>query len=124
MRFVIQGGVYLVAASRWLKPAMLGELRNWKQDWANLKIQLVECGGEKCDARMVDALWKYVHGRRRAEQEVLQTLDEMLFADLDVTTHVLSWTLITLAENKSVQAELRKEIRANSDQLVTYIGGA
>ena len=104
-----------MAASRWLKPAMWQELRRWKQDWAEFVIRAVDCSGEKGEARMVDALKEYARVGRREGHEILQTLDEILLANPDVTTHVLSWMLILRAENRRVQTRLRRKIRANSD---------
>lgn len=42
--------------------------------------------------------------------QLLQTLDESLFANLDVTTGAISWNFIYLASSPSDQARLRKEI--------------
>ncbi|RMZ82606.1 hypothetical protein DV738_g1677, partial [Chaetothyriales sp. CBS 135597] len=39
-----------------------------------------------------------------------QTLDEMLFANLDVTMGALSWNLVHLADNLDIQNQLRKEL--------------
>lgn len=50
-----------------------------------------------------------------------QTLDEMLFANLDVTTHVLTWIITLLADNIEAQAELREEIRRNLDDVDGYL---
>lgn len=43
------------------------------------------------------------------EEELLQTLDEILRANLDVAMGGLSWTLIYLAANQSAQSKLRDE---------------
>lgn len=45
---------------------------------------------------------------------MIQTMSEMLFANLDVSTNVLSWLIIFIAEDASIQRELRQEIRANA----------
>ena len=47
-------------------------------------------------------------------EQLLQTLDEMLFANLDVTMGNLSWPLVFLATHPAVQSELRAEIQAHS----------
>ncbi|KAL1604787.1 hypothetical protein SLS60_004327 [Paraconiothyrium brasiliense] len=48
-------------------------------------------------------------------EQLLQTLDEMLFANLDVTMGGLSWPLVFLATHPEVQDKLRTEIFAHSD---------
>lgn len=45
----------------------------------------------------------------------------MLFANLDVTTHVLTWAIILVAEHPGVKQALREEIEANVDNLEEYI---
>lgn len=45
----------------------------------------------------------------------------MLFANLDVTTHVLTWIITLLADNAAVQSKLRDEIRANLTNVGDYI---
>lgn len=54
-------------------------------------------------------------------QQITQTLDEMLFANLDVTTHVLTWIITLLADHPAVQSKLREEIRANLTSIDGYI---
>ena len=50
------------------------------------------------------------------EEEHLQTLDEILWANLDVTMGGLSWTLVFLAANQSAQSKLRDEITSMRDK--------
>lgn len=45
----------------------------------------------------------------------------MLFANLDVTTHVLTWIITLLADNVAVQSKLRDEIRANLVNVDDYV---
>lgn len=45
----------------------------------------------------------------------------MLFANLDVTTHVLTWIITLLADNAAVQSKLRNEIQANISNIDGYI---
>ena len=51
-----------------------------------------------------------------SEEELLQTLDEILWANLDVTMGGLSWTLVYLAANQSAQSKLRDEIISIGNQ--------
>jgi cytochrome P450 len=45
----------------------------------------------------------------------------MLFANLDVTTHVLTWAITLVADHDDEKAKLREEIAANQDHLEEYI---
>jgi cytochrome P450 len=47
-----------------------------------------------------------------SEEQLLQTLDESLYANLDVTTGGLSWNLVFLAERFDVQSRLRSDVKA------------
>ena len=44
--------------------------------------------------------------------QLLQSLDEVLFANLDVTTGALSWLIVNMASSPSAQARLLAEIRS------------
>jgi cytochrome P450 len=52
---------------------------------------------------------------------MLQTLDEMLFANLDVTAHVLCTLTGYLAQFPEVQKKLRQEIIQNERELQQYV---
>ena len=45
----------------------------------------------------------------------------MLFANLDVTTHSLTWLIILLADHEAEQNRLRAEVQANSSRLIDYL---
>lgn len=45
--------------------------------------------------------------------KLLQTLDEQLFANLDVTTGAISWNVVHLASHISEQQQLFEEIQEN-----------
>jgi cytochrome P450 len=47
--------------------------------------------------------------------QFLQTIDEILFTNVDVTSAVLAFLLINLAATENTQANLREEIRQYSD---------
>ncbi len=49
--------------------------------------------------------------------ELLQTMDEMLFANLDVTIGALSWNVVFLAAYPDIQRRVREEIRAKRAEL-------
>ena len=51
----------------------------------------------------------------------LHTIDEILFANIDVTSSVLAFLLINLARNTSAQRDLRAEILANATNSEAYV---
>jgi hypothetical protein len=53
--------------------------------------------------------------------KALQTLDESLYANLDVTTSAVAWNIILLAQHPEQQELLRKEILRNANDLQAYV---
>ncbi|KAJ8069774.1 hypothetical protein OCU04_000190 [Sclerotinia nivalis] len=49
-----------------------------------------------------------------AKEQILQTLDEILFANLDVTMGGISWVLMFLGAHPDFQKELRTEIMSHT----------
>lgn len=48
-------------------------------------------------------------------------MSEILFANLDVSTHVLGWLIIFVAQNTALQEELRREITTQSSDMVEFL---
>ncbi|CAI6334457.1 unnamed protein product [Periconia digitata] len=46
---------------------------------------------------------------KTSQEEMLQTLDEMLFANLDVTIGGISWNLMHLADHPGIQRDTRRK---------------
>ncbi|KAL1622596.1 hypothetical protein SLS56_008707 [Neofusicoccum ribis] len=57
-------------------------------------------------------LWEAVERGQIPMVEFMQTLDESLYANLDVTTHAVAWNVILIAQHPPVQDEVLAEIRA------------
>ncbi|KAK4060893.1 hypothetical protein Trihar35433_9818 [Trichoderma harzianum] len=68
----------------------------------------------------IGSLWEAVERGGLSKEELLQTLDESLFANLDVTAHALSWAMLRIAHHTTTQNDVRQEIRANSDSEEEY----
>ncbi|KAH7048233.1 putative cytochrome P450 oxidoreductase [Macrophomina phaseolina] len=67
----------------------------------------VAAGGK---APPIVELWEAVERGRIPMVEFMQTLDESLYANLDVTTHAVAWNVILIAQHPEVQNEVRAEI--------------
>ncbi|KAH0527421.1 hypothetical protein TsFJ059_002425 [Trichoderma semiorbis] len=68
----------------------------------------------------IGSLWEAVERGGLSKEELLQTLDESLFANLDVTAHALSWAMLRIAHHTTTQNDVRQEIGANSDSEEDY----
>jgi hypothetical protein len=142
-REVVQGGVVnrfgflsrllQTSASR-LADQFLREWRNFntriyrRQLHSNEDAPIVSLWGAVEDNRLrATEVWK--RSRPRVEystypsgpEQVLHSLDESLFANLDVTTHVLTWAIVQLAQHSPKQDELREDIRAHATDSVKYV---
>ncbi|KAF2677295.1 cytochrome P450 monooxygenase [Lentithecium fluviatile CBS 122367] len=109
---MIQGGITRSSWSQYLPTETNKELRKFKRQWAdfNLGIYLARKASKE-DAPIV-GMYEAVESGSITSEALLQTLDEMLFANLDVTMGGLSWNLLFLASDAKVQDAIREEWKA------------
>ena len=109
-KHAISGGITRFWFSRYLPLAAIRELWWFKSAWVTFNEDIyryaLSSGGQASICQMFEAV---NHGTI-SEQQLFQTLDEMLFANLDVTMGGLSWNLVFLAANPTAQNRLRQEI--------------
>jgi cytochrome P450 len=112
---VIQGGLARSSWSQYLPTETNKELQRFKRQWAdfNLGVYLASKGSKE-EVPIVD-MYKAVESGRITSDELLQTLDEMLFANLDVTMGGLSWNLLFLASDAKVQHAIREEWKLRAE---------
>ncbi|KGO38979.1 Cytochrome P450, E-class, group I [Penicillium expansum] len=114
MVHVLEGGVYRFGICRWLKPKQYLKLKEFEKDWTEFNEAIVEARKTQNKTPPVVEAWRAVDEGVVAKKEMIQTMSEILFANLDVSTNVLSWLIIFIAADASIQRQLRKEIRANA----------
>jgi len=113
---MIAGGLTRYRWSRFLPLAVNGELRTWQRQWSDFNDRAAKTGAVTREELLCNppppimTMYAAVERQLITRDQALQTLDEMLFANLDVTMGGLSWNLVFLAENPSAQAELRAEV--------------
>ena len=112
---VIQGGITRFRLSRYLPLKVNRDLSSFKNRWQRFNdraySQALSTSPASPIVQMYDAR---LRGNLEAD-ELYQTLDEMLFANVDVTIGAMSWALLMLAVNSSVQTEVREEILAAAE---------
>lgn len=109
-KYVIQGGIPRFTFSRLLPTAANAALRTFKQRWRAFNSAAhAHTLTHEPSAPIVEMYAATALGEM-SEEQLLQTLDESLYANLDVTTGGLSWNLIFLAANPDTQARLRSEV--------------
>ena len=128
---VIAGGASRFWISRYLPLASKNWLWEYKARWAafnaSARSHAAKTSAEKpaneegrltTETTSVPILKMYnsMDCGKISEEELLQTLDEILRANLDVTMGGLSWTLVYLASNQSAQSKFRNEIISMRNQ--------
>ncbi|KAL4756570.1 cytochrome P450 monooxygenase gliC [Aspergillus foveolatus] len=109
-KYVIRGGIPRFAWARWLPTAANADLRKFKQAWKAFNKRALEYAQATNLEAPIIQMQAAVAAGEITEEQLLQTLDESLYANLDVTTGGLSWNLVFLAAHRDVQARLRQEL--------------
>ncbi|TEY30137.1 hypothetical protein BOTCAL_0894g00020 [Botryotinia calthae] len=118
---IINGGITRFAFSRLLPLPAIEALRDFKDFWArwNDRAYTHAIKGPEANAAPVIKMYEAVKNREMTREQLLQTLDEILFANIDVTMGGLSWTLVFLAAHPPVQIILRSEVREQASDIAT-----
>ncbi|KAK8092860.1 cytochrome P450 oxidoreductase GliC [Apiospora kogelbergensis] len=112
---VIAGGVTRFYLARLLAHPTMRSLDRFKNRWATLNDKAhshaAKTKGQQQREPPIIDMYKSVKDGAISREQLLQTLDEMLFANIDVTMGGVSWALVFLAAHPTVQKALREEIR-------------
>ena len=119
---VVGGGVQRFWWSKYLPTEANQLLQDYKRRWAvfnetayaRAKVLAGDDNGTSAPASIV-GMYEAVEQGQFSREELLQTLDEMLYANLDVTIGGVSWNLVFLAAHVDAQDRLREEVRKNTD---------
>lgn len=131
-----KGGVNRYALGRYVPGSGAGRLRTFQRKWVSFVEQAYHRAKNEGLAAPIVFMWESVREGRISMTEVcsasllqivclpalltaaqnLQTLDESLYANLDVTAHAVSWNQILLAQHPAVQDQLRDEMEASIDR--------
>ncbi|QKX59052.1 uncharacterized protein TRUGW13939_06182 [Talaromyces rugulosus] len=111
-----KGSIYRTAYLKfWNRPAY-NQLMEFVKHWADFNTRIANTRRKQDIAVPIISYFdEYEQGN------ITHTIDEMLFANLDVTTHVLTWAITLIADHDGEKEKLRAEITANKDNLEQYI---
>lgn len=119
---VIDGGINRSRLTKWLNTDDWKLTKTYIDQWEEFNAAAYK---RRVDAGINDQvveLFQAAEAGKVDREEVLQTLAESLFANLDVTTHVMTSCVILLADNSKVTEDLRKEFAENASDIDTYLG--
>lgn len=118
-QYAFKGGLSLFAISKLFSPTIRNKLRVFHTRWADFNRQAYQKakGSDTDSACAILSLYAAVEKGQITSTELMHTLDEVLFANIDVTIGSFSWIPSFLAEDPCLQNELRMEIsEARSDE--------
>ncbi|GAB1317431.1 Cytochrome P450 monooxygenase [Madurella fahalii] len=113
VHYFLKGGVTRYTWSKYLPTTANKLLTDFKTRWAAFNRQARSQAPR--DSPIV-SYYNAVDSGSIDEQSILQTLDEALFANLDVTLGGISWNLVFLAAYPDVQSRLYAEIKAEREK--------
>jgi cytochrome P450 len=119
----LKGGVTRYAWSKYLPTTANRHLAEFKDRWVALNRQAREQAPLRSP---IHSYYSAIDQGSLEEDAILQTLDEALFANLDVTLGGISWNLVFLAADLDIQSRLRAEIayertKSSSGELNSYL---
>lgn len=116
-RQMIAGGITRFWCAQYLPLKVNAQLRQWKTRWGRFndaraaeEATLRKVKGSSDAIAPITLMYDSVRQGTLTREQLLQTIDEMLFANLDVTMGGVSWNLVFLASSPAVQAQLRTEV--------------
>lgn len=122
---MIQGGITRFSWARFLPSETNKRLHDFKKRWAAFNQAACEACRLSCEKKPIVEMYSAVERGHLSASELLQTLDEMLFANLDVTVGAISWNLLFLASNPDTQSAVRAEassaLASGPDALSKYL---
>ncbi|KAI0423635.1 cytochrome P450 [Xylaria sp. FL1042] len=114
-QWVMKGGLPRFAVSAYLPWTKANrDLAAFEQRWHAFNEMAYKSAVERgiLEAPIVDFFQAHADGRL-SEREMLHTLDEMLFANLDVTIGAVSWNVVFLAADQDVRGRLLAEVKSS-----------
>ncbi|KAI6778358.1 uncharacterized protein J7T54_000476 [Emericellopsis cladophorae] len=119
--YLFKGAIYRTPWFKWWNGAAYRQLRAFTNDWSSFNKEMASTRKEQGVITPISSYYDELQQGSASQDEILHTIDEMLFANLDVTTHVITWFVTLVAEHLEVKQALREEVEANKDNMEEYI---
>ncbi|KOS22909.1 Sterol 26-hydroxylase [Escovopsis weberi] len=98
----------------------MGRLLTFQRRWAIFAREAHAEATWKFEGAIVP-LWLAASEGSMSMKQLLQTLDESLFANLDVTAHAVSWNVIDIARHTNLQRAVRLEMQSHMSSEEEYL---
>ncbi|KAL2759316.1 hypothetical protein ACRALDRAFT_2095118 [Sodiomyces alcalophilus JCM 7366] len=114
-RDTFMGGINRYAIAKYLPGSAMPRLRTFQGNWEAFVRRAYEQAIRNHGRDLVIvALWEAMEKGEMSMRELLQTLDESLFANLDVTAHAVSWNVLSMAQHPDIQQKVRVEMQTQT----------
>ncbi|KAI4958680.1 hypothetical protein J4E86_004285 [Alternaria arbusti] len=113
--FVIKGGMARFSISKFLPTTANRLLDEFQWEWLSFNESIYKKAKDRGAVTPMVKLWEDCQAGKVSQTQLLQTLDESLFANLDVTTGAISWNFIYLASSPEDQARLFEEVEREGE---------
>ncbi|KAF2204308.1 putative cytochrome P450 monooxygenase [Delitschia confertaspora ATCC 74209] len=111
-KYVIRGGLSRFGASRYLPSKANTLLSTFQTRWKSFNDTVYQRALSSGKSATIVGMYESVKQGKMTRSQMLQTLDETLYANLDVTTGGLSWNVVFLAAYPAYQEALLKEFES------------
>lgn len=107
---MITGMVSRFRVSQYFPSAANRTLSDFRRSWIEFNEKAYQESSTKILQTPFISMYRQAQNDKITFDELYQTMDEMLFANLDVTIGGISWNLLFLGEHQDSQADLRAEL--------------
>lgn len=121
-RHVISGGLARFPFSKYLPTKANRALTEFRSEWHAVNKMAYDLAVSSSSNAPIISLYAAANEGEITHEEMYQTLDEMLYANLDVTLGGISWNVIFLAANREIQTSLRAEVAAKREEVANTKG--
>ena len=115
-KHVIRGGISRFAIMRFYPTEPAKKLASFKRQWQSFNQKAYEHASRVNPSAPIVQMYEAASHGTISYEQLLQTIDESLFANLDVTIGGLSWNLVFLAAHPECQERLRAEVLSQTPE--------
>lgn len=119
--WTVEQGLTRSRALKWMYSWPAWKLiREFDQRWRTFNRDLVKQKATETELPII-SLWQNIRNGEMTEDQLIHTFTESIFANLDVTTSVITGCILHIAEDKRIQKKLQQEIDDHKENLADYV---
>lgn len=95
---------------QYLPSKKMRQVSQFQRKFVALSLEQVELSRTLKKETVVEQLYRHVETGKFTLNNWIQTIDEILFANIEVTSTIMAWALVEMGKNPNEQEKLRDEI--------------